>query len=349
MRFSGPSNKPLLFALASQHTRCYRIKPPPDNIPLHALMMMAPEYYVFTGERVPDHITHVLIHKALNFVPTRAFYEHPNIQEVICHDGVEKIEGWTFSVCPSLRRVIMPGVKVVAQCAFYFCKALTYIECGKLEDIGDDAFSNCESLNSVDLPSIKIVGGGAFQGCRSLVNAKFGKELGSIKGNAFAYCRSLERIALPLKDGIISVDNTFTLCVKLNRVDLVEAELHETIGALLMEGWKSDMNEEIDAISRILPSTHAGDYRNDPLFYHAGEKAREIRTWMRSVLRKYTQYKAEHRRYLSMATATLQSSLPNDVVLKNVLPFLELPSYACEADDDDSEDDNIPLAALRLA
>ena len=229
----------------------------------------------------------------------------------------------------------MPGVKVVAQYAFYFCKALTHIECGKLEIIGKWAFSGCKSLRSVNMPSIKIVGGGAFCGCTDLTSVNFGKELESIRD-------SLERISLPLKDGMITDDNIFRRCAKLNHVDLIGG-VHETIGALLMEGWKSDMNEEIDVISRILPNAPAGGNRNDP-----GGKAREIRTWMKSVLHKYTHYTAKHRRYLSVAAATLQLALPNDVVLKNVLPFLQLPSDKCEADDDDSEDDNIPLAALRL-
>ena len=104
---------------------------------------MAPEYYVFTGrEGIPRHVTHVLIDKSLKFVRGRAFYEHPNIQEVICHDGVEKIGREAFCFCPSLRRVIMPGVKEVQKWAFNNCEALTYIECGKLEIIGYEASSN---------------------------------------------------------------------------------------------------------------------------------------------------------------------------------------------------------------
>ena len=46
---------------------------------------------------IPRHVTHVLlIAKALKFVRGQAFQRHPNIQEVICHDGVEKIEEYAF-------------------------------------------------------------------------------------------------------------------------------------------------------------------------------------------------------------------------------------------------------------
>ena len=287
--------------------------------------MEAPDYYISTGnERVPDHVTHVRIGLALKFVLARAFERHPNIQEVICHDGVEKIEEYAFCGCPRLLRVIMPGVKDVEKHAFNHCYALTYIECGKLERIGVGAFLSCK-LSSIDLPSIKIVEGHAFDDCTNLTSARFGKDLESIRTGAFYYCESLERIALPLKNGLIAFDDIFQYCKKLNHVDLVGG-VNEIIAALLLEEWKNDMDEEIDSINQILLNTPAGDG-----FVLAG-KASEIRTWIRSVLRKIVRYKAEHRRYLSEAASTLHSALPNDIVCKNVFPFLELPSHTFEGE-----------------
>ena len=289
--------------------------------------MAAPEYYVFTGERVPDHVTHVLIAKSLNFVRSGAFEYHPNIVEVICHDGVEKIEGGAFEGCYPLRRVIMPGVKEVEEWAFGACRALTYIECGKLEIIGEYAFRDCKSLSSsIDLPFIRIVEQYAFDGCnKNLKNIKFGKDLESIGRGAFYRCPALECIALPLKDGMINDDNTFQECDNLNHVDLVGG-VHETSAALLMGEWKNDMNEEINSISRILPNTSAGT------LFEAGGKAQAVRTWIRLVLNKIVRYKAEHRRYLNEAAATLQPVLPNDILFKNVLPFLDLPSYTFDGE-----------------
>ena len=309
--------------------------------------MMAPEYYVFTGregERIPRHINHVLIDKSREFVPSGAFYQHPNpliraysgerhsnipnIEELICHDGVEKIEREAFYNCPSLRWIIMPGVKVVETDAFTFCSALTYIECGKLERIGAAAFRGCTSLSSVDLPSIKIVEAGAFSNCTNLINAKFGKDLESIRRWAFEGCTSLERITLPLKDGIIADnDNIFGGCKKLNHIDLVEG-VHETAAALLLEEWKNDMNEEIDSISQILASAPAGNWRDD-----SGGKARAMRTGIESVLRKIIHYKVEHHSMMDEAAATIQLVLPQDIVRNNVLSFLELPPHWFELED----------------
>ena len=300
--------------------------------------MMAAEYYIFTGmvgEVIPRHVTHVRIDKSLKVVPARAFYEHPNIEEVECHDGIERIEAEAFFYCPSLRRVIMPGVTIIERSAFFSCSALNDVECGKLEIIGGWAFLRCNSLSSVDLPSIKIVEKSAFTGCRNLTHANFGKYLesiggGAIRGGAFAFCRSLERITLPLKDGVIADDNIFQGCVKLNSVELVGG-VHETVAALLMEEWKNDMSKEIDTINRILPDTPSGTG-----VFDVGGKAQAIRTWIRSVLRKIVHCKAEHRRYLNEAAATLQSTLPlpnEDIVIKNIIPFLELPSYTFEGED----------------
>ena len=284
--------------------------------------MMEPDYYVFTGGRIPDHITHVLIGKALNFVPARAFKENKNIQEVICHDGVTKIGREAFYWCTSLRRVIMPGVKIIEKGAFGICKALTYVECGKLEIIRQWAFCACKSLSSIYMPSIKIVEFRALDECTSLIDAKFGKELESIGEMVFYKCSSLERIALPLKNGMIIDNSTFTGCEKLNCVDLVEggALLDETIAALLMEEWKNDVNKTICAMNRILASAPAGSIVDD------GGKGRTMRILIKSILRKVVHYKAEHRRYVKEAETTLQTALPEDIVLKNVLPFVELPS-----------------------
>jgi len=232
----------------------------------------------------------------------------------------------------------MRGVKVVEYAAFYFCEALTYVECDKLERIGEWAFYGCKSLTSINLPSAKTVGGSAFDECKALKNVIFGKALESIEG-AFYECTSLERITIPLKDGMISDDDTFRGCKKLIHVNLVEgAVLRDTIAALLLEEWRNIMNEEINAINQSLPTTPAGS--DD--FYDVGGKAEAVQLWIRSVLRKTIHYKAQHQHVLEEAAATLQLkvALPQDIVIKNVLPFLELPSYTFELGDHEDEEDD---------
>ncbi|KAK1733354.1 leucine-rich repeat domain-containing protein [Skeletonema marinoi] len=292
--------------------------------------MAADGWYIYNGrEAVPPGVTRVRIHESLKVIPAEAFDGNRSIEEVECHVRVKTVGGWAFSSCPSLRRVIMRGVRVVEGYAFYDCDALTNVECGKLERIGRRAFLGCKSLRSINLPSAKIVEGCAFNFCYALTNVNFGKELESIEEEAFLQCTSLERITIPLKDGMITRNDIFQECENLKHVDLVEGEqLRDTIAALLSEEWKNDMDREIEAINQSLSRAPAGDDDED-----VGEKARAIRMWIRSVLGNIVRYKAQHRSYLNEAATTLQLDLPNDIVNKNVLPFLELPSYTFEGED----------------
>ena len=92
------------------------------------------------------------------------------------------------------------------------------------------------------------------------------------------------------------------------------------------------MNEEIDSINHILPTTPA-------IFLGDDEKTQVIRAWIRSVLRKIIDYKAEHRRILGEAVAALQFALPHEILMNNVLPFLELPSYSFEGEEEGDNSD----------
>ena len=133
----------------------------------------------------------------------RAFYWHENVVEVICHRNVKRIEEYAFANCPSLRRVVMPGVKVVERWAFEECSCLKDVECSKLEMIQVEAFSDCYFLRGIDLQSARIVRQYALDGCKSLKDVEFGNELERFFGRrAFGGCISLERITIPLKDGL---------------------------------------------------------------------------------------------------------------------------------------------------
>ena len=124
----------------------------------------------------------------------------------------------------------------------------------------------------------------------------------------FGGCTNLERITIPLKDGIITEDNVFAGCDNLSQAYLVEGEVHATIASFDSEEWRDDINREIDSINQILPNASAGYYddegKGDP-----GEKAQVIRTWIRSVIDKMNHYKAEHQRLLNEATTLLEMAM----------------------------------------
>ena len=290
------------------------------------------------GEVINEEATHIIVQARV--IRARAFFRHRNIFEVICHEDVERIEAEAFTYCRSLRRVIMPNVKVVEQDAFHSCRALEHLECDKLERVECGAFYLCESLRSINLPSARFVDSSAFEYCEALTDVKFGNKLERIEESAFEDCVNLERITIPFKNGLIITNTTFIGCKNLQQVDLIEGELHETIAALHLREWRNDMKEEIDSINQILPSAPAGGWDDEAEEEDPGEKTQAIRGWIRSVLGKINNYQDKHRRLLEEDfAATLKLVIPNaDIVMNNVLPFLELPSYTFDVGDDDEED-----------
>jgi len=138
--------------------------------------------YIYMGGQdvVPRNATHIRVDESVKVIPFRAFYEHPNLVELECHDGVDTIEEEAFHDCPSLKRVKMPGVRVVEKYAFAHCYALTDVDCDKLERIGGCSFKCCPSLSSMNLPSVETVASHAFETCINLVDVKFGTKLESI-------------------------------------------------------------------------------------------------------------------------------------------------------------------------
>jgi hypothetical protein len=294
--------------------------------------------YIYMGGQdvVPRNATHIRVDKSVKVIPFRAFFRHPNLVEFECHDGVDTIEGEAFYDCPSLKRVKMPGVRVVEKYAFAHCYALTDVDCDKLERIGDCAFYCCDSLRSMNLPFVKTVEAHAFDSCINLADVKFGDKLESIRsvgepffqGGAFSDCYALTRITIPLKDGMITHDDVFRGCRSLASVDLVGG-IHETISSLHLEKWRDEMKAEIGRINQILPNTDAGtpsfdgDYPDEGLHpggpwfdgdtpdegFQPGEKTRKIRMWITSVLHKMEHYKAEHCTLLKEAATTLELAL----------------------------------------
>ena len=180
------------------------------------------------------------------------------------------------------------------------------------------------------MPSARTVERSAFYESTALKDVKFGRELETIEEEIFSGCTSLERITIPLKDGLIAARDIFTECENLKHVDLVEREeLQETIAALQLEEWRNDMIEVIESINETLRYIPTGIGVFDP-----EENDLAIRMWVRSVLYKIIDYKAEHRRVLDEEVAPiLQFALPREIVVNNVLSFLALPSHMFEGED----------------
>eukprot|EP00984_Skeletonema_dohrnii_P011051 scaffold4390_cov71-Skeletonema_dohrnii-CCMP3373.AAC.5 len=306
------------------------------------------EIFVYTGgdQFVPDDVRRVKIDKSVTIIRERAFDGRMHLIYVEFHDGIEIIREAAFHCCRSLRSVKLMGVKVIEMRAFQSCVGLTDIEFGdKLETLGTSAFLNCKSLTNITMPSARSIGRWAFNNCVQLTDLEVGEELETIQEGAFYNCIRLRHIAMPL-NCMIGIE-VFSNCSNLTAVDLVGG-IHNTAASLHLESWRSEMKDEINRINQTLPT-------------FPDQKTDTIQQWIRSVIRRLDHYKAEHVRLLKEATTLLELALWKakidekeekgyvkgmkakrvkldsqsernerritsgaSIVIKNVLPFLEL-------------------------
>ena len=278
--------------------------PPPYSLQIEAKIMAdhaaGDDLFVYTGGRAPQHVVNAIIDESVDKIDDDAFRNNRNLKSVVCHDGVLKVGTGAFNNCRSLQRVKMPGVKIIEGCAFYDCNSLVDVDLDKLETVGAGAFEACTSLKRIKLPKVKTITQCAFI-YSGVEDAEFGEGLENIKSGAF-WGSKLRRIAIPLKDGIFHLDDNFETytqfhgCSNLITVDLV-GRIHKTVASLHLESWRNEMNEEIQRINQILPSTESR------------EKTDVIRQWMQSVISRIEHYKAEHSSLLKKATTLLELAL----------------------------------------
>jgi len=263
------------------------------------------------------------------------------------HDDIEVIELEAFSGCCSLGSVKLLGVKIVRAQAFSSCRGLTDVEFGnELETIENHAFYYCESLRNIVIPFARTIGKLAFYYCHQLTELDLPEGLESIEEGAFRDCPRLRRIAMPLKVDVIG-DGVFHNCSKLTTVNL-DGGIHNTVASLHLESWRNEMTDEINRINQVLPNTDTFS------------RTLAVQQWIRTVISRLDHYKAEHRALLKEATTLLELALWKAnlddnkggvlekegvrttrgrrkrarkeisitsgarIVIKNVLPFLEL-------------------------
>ncbi len=214
------------------------------------------DVFIYMGgeQEVPRHVTHVRVHKSVKIIRMRAFLGCINLVLIEMHDGVEIIEQEAFCYCRCLKRIKLPGVRVIGKLAFWQCRMLDDIKFGnQLDTIGDSAFAACISLRNIKIPNVRIIGAAAFTGCEQLTDVELSKDLERIGRDALSGIRRMRRIGMPLKDNLFQDNNVFRGCDGLSRVDLVGG-IDRTISSFLLDCWRSEMKDDIDRINQVLPN-----------------------------------------------------------------------------------------------
>ncbi len=131
----------------------------------------------------------------------------------------------------------LSGVRVteVPENEFAFCKMTKILLPDGVTKIGNNAFDACSNLvtlmigtgeeNIVDLTKVNEVGASAFSGCEAITEVKFADYNASkpelkLGTRAFASCKNLEEIKIPIKTAANLGANAFEQCVKLVKVGL---------------------------------------------------------------------------------------------------------------------------------
>ena len=303
--------------------------------------------------RALQHVTHVRIDKSVDEIEYKAFIRCKHLLQVETHNGIRRVREIAFFYCRSLRRINLKSAVEIDDSAFGGCRNLEYVEFGdRLETIGEGAFAECFSLTHLNLPSIITIERSAFIRCKLLTDIELSERLETIGLYAFGECERLQRIVVPLKRDLFQYShyyqkyNQFHDCEQLTTVDLAGG-IQKTVASLHMESWRTETNTIINRINQVLPNTPAN------------EKTDEIKRWMDLVIDKMDHYKSEHCRYVKEGITILELALWKaklgekeeyaaegkskkakvdaesarkegritcgaDMVIKNVLPFLQL-------------------------
>ena len=75
------------------------------------------DVFVYMGGLVPQHlrgrITHIRVHKSVKIITRHAFQYCRNLVSIEMYNAVEMIEIEAFDDCRRLRRINLPGVRVI--------------------------------------------------------------------------------------------------------------------------------------------------------------------------------------------------------------------------------------------
>ena len=95
-----------------------------------------------------DMITKVVIEEGINDIGQMAFYELPNLTEVVLPESAVEIRNYAFKNCTSLTTINLEVVDIICEGAFYGCSALEDVTFAEGVIIGDFAFSR----TNIELP-----------------------------------------------------------------------------------------------------------------------------------------------------------------------------------------------------
>lgn len=164
------------------------------NIPLKIRVI---EEYAFSNSG----IKRVEIPKSCKYIDRKAFYNCPNLREVIFHKRNNRYIS-------------------ISRNVFSSCTSLEFVEFSDgLDEIPAECFLGCEKLAEITLPqSLEIIGEGAFNYCSNIKEINIPKKVSYISDTAFYGCKNLEKIIINSEELRFIGRYAFSCCTQLTKI-----------------------------------------------------------------------------------------------------------------------------------
>jgi hypothetical protein len=192
-------------------------------------------------------------------------------------ESLASVGAYAFYSCTQLASVSFDScsaMTAVENRAFYYCTNMASINfsgCVELETIGQYAFYECDKVVTVDFSDcvkLKTIDAYAFSWCNVLTSVDMSNtKLETIGNNAFYYNRNLTTADLSkVKTTLKTIGGSaFSMCSKLETVNLSSCEKLETIGGSAFGGSNSSygtpqFKEAVDLTKSKTTLKSIGDY-----------------------------------------------------------------------------------------
>ena len=208
--------------------------------------------YTGKGCVAPKNVTSVRFHPSVIEVEDEAFRGFKHLEEVVFHEGLQKIGRNAFHSCKSLSSITVPS---------------------SVTEISHGTFNCCISLKKVTLnEGIQKIGEWSFQNCSSLLSITIPSTLTEIRDGAFAYCAKLKEVVL--NEGLQQVGQyVFYGCTSCER--LVFSSLATRLDVLIQTGSWKDIENKVHEVRGVVE-------RSDGELFVSRQTMGGVRKWNRA-------------------------------------------------------------------
>lgn len=158
-----------------------------------------PQTIEIVPEILASKITHLVLGKGVKEIRANLFKNLPKLRILECEGNIEEIYSNTFCYCKGLTDIYLGNVNDMTHEVFENLRYLKNVKFGiKPTVIGECTFKNCERVNISDMlyEGLFSVEKEALRGCTQLIDVVIPKSLKRLGSSAFRYCPNIESLRI---------------------------------------------------------------------------------------------------------------------------------------------------------